>query len=795
MADDAIPHETELIAALAKRDDLDSFGPDRRLVFAAQLMLGFDDVGAFAATSLTDGSGDKKCDVIHVDRDRRLLLIAQGFEAESPGPDQRAKQNKAAGFHQAATWVFRMDVAELPERIRPAVQDARAAVEEGAIDEIQLWFVHNLRESNPVAEEMSAVERAVGAAARDLRGTQIRTRGIEVGRKKLAEWFGATLPRISVTGEVRVPDAKGNCMWLGRGEWQSCTVGISADWLSDQCFQYGALLFTPNIRGFLGVNNSTTNINHGIRETLETEPHNLGAYNRGITAITHAMRLDEMTGELVLTGFAIVDGAQTTGAIANSGVHEAKPIGELRLTVIATASKKIVDGVVRNNNRQNPTQPADFRSADAVQERLRAEFEAMGIRGYTGGRRGSMEDIIQRSSAGDVTTDVVARALTAFHGSPRVACYRSNRIWESDDLYVKVFNDATSAPHALFCWSLVKAIEAYRQTVAALPSPSSAKKRQLAFLDQRGAALLLAAALGDCIDEILDREVHNRLSLSFGDETRTQACVENWSPIVRAVLPHAERFLAPAYGDKGMAGDEKVTDAIKDFRTRIESMMGAGPPEFTAFAARVSTTKAPAIRSAGTTVPYQTGRTGQLAFEAVTGLLFGDLPPAPEPPYVPRSRLMVLNDLRAVAWVLREQRAAFPGIMRDEPPHLGDELLIYVARSAYGRSESGRVVGLARVTTPAEPLDQPVVIGDRQFTTGCDLLVESLAAPWGGVPITDVRHRLKIFPRPDSYGVYLRGHTLIELPGEDAKLLRDLLVPVADGRADHLKVWEDMTRG
>lgn len=793
MADDVIPHETELTAALAKRDDLDPYGPDRRLVFAAQLMLGFDDVSAFAATSLTDGFGDKKCDLIHVDREKRLLLLAQGYEATAPKPGQGASQNKAAGFHQAATWVFRMDIAEVPERIRSAVQDARAAVAEGAIDEIQLWFVHNLRESAPVAEEMRAVEHAVSAAARDLSGTRIPAHGIEVGRARLTQWFAATLPRIAVTDEIRVPNAEGNCLWLGHGDWRSCTVGVSAQWLSDRWFSYDARLLTANIRGFLGVNKSAANINNGIRETLKNEPANLGAFNRGITAITHDMWLDPETGELVLSGFAIVDGAQTTGAIAHCDADGAKSEAELRLTVIATGSKKIVDGVVRNNNRQNPTKPADFRSADAVQERLRTEFEAMGIRGYTGGRRGSIEDIIQRSSAGDVTTETVAGALTAFHGSPRVVLYRSNMIWESDDLYAKVFNDATSAPHALFCWSLVKAIEAHRRHLAELPDRTSAKRRQLAFLDRRGAAPLLAAALGDCIDEILDRDVPNRLYLSFGSETDTEACMDNWAPIIRAVLPLAERWLASAYRDDQLADDEKVTDAIRDFRTRVESMMGAGSPEFTEFAARVRTMQSRVVQSADATVSIQAGHIIGQVFETMTGL-FGELEPVPEAPYVPRSRLMVLNDLRAAAWVLREQRAAFPEIMRDEPPHLGDELLIYVARSAYGRSGSGRVVGLARVTTPTEPLDEPIAIADRRFTTGCDLAIESLTAPWGGVAIADIRHRLQIFPRPDSYGAYLR-HTLIELPSEDAKLLRDLLVPEAGGRADHLTSWEDIAGG
>lgn len=155
--------------------------------------------------------------------------------------------------------------------------------------------------------------------------------------------------------------------------------------------------------------------------------------------------------------------------------------------------------------------------------------------------------------------------------------------------------------------------------------------------------------------------------------------------------------------------------------------------------------------------------------------------------------LLVLGERRAIAWVLREQRMAFPAT-RNPAQTLtpGDDLYLYTTRSAYRNPtrDRGRVIGRALVTSRVIPLDPPVEIAGRTYPVGCDLRIEDLA-PWGvGVELGPMADRLAVFPKPAAWSAYLR-RTLVPLPGTDARTIRDLLRPLAGSRADHLAGYEE----
>jgi hypothetical protein len=67
--------------ALAGRSDLDRYGDNKRLLFGVQLRLDVDDIDGLAAEALTDGADDKSSDLIYVDRDAGIILLAQGYES------------------------------------------------------------------------------------------------------------------------------------------------------------------------------------------------------------------------------------------------------------------------------------------------------------------------------------------------------------------------------------------------------------------------------------------------------------------------------------------------------------------------------------------------------------------------------------------------------------------------------------------------------------------------------------------------------------------------------------------
>ena len=83
------------------REDLATYGDNALLLFVAQLKLGFDDVDAFASNSLTDGSNDKKCDLVAVSTDKQRIVLAQGYMAAKV--KQEAPASKASDLNTVAS--------------------------------------------------------------------------------------------------------------------------------------------------------------------------------------------------------------------------------------------------------------------------------------------------------------------------------------------------------------------------------------------------------------------------------------------------------------------------------------------------------------------------------------------------------------------------------------------------------------------------------------------------------------------------------------------------------------------
>lgn len=159
--------------------------------------------------------------------------------------------------------------------------------------------------------------------------------------------------------------------------------------------------------------------------------------------------------------------------------------------------------------------------------------------------------------------------------------------------------------------------------------------------------------------------------------------------------------------------------------------------------------------------------------------------------------LLILGDRDAIAWVLAEQRMAFPATARAEVDRLaeGDTLLVYATRGAFGNPtrDRGRVIARAVVASPVTVLDEPVVFGERAFPRGCGLRIETLA-PWGsGVELQPLVERLEAFPDARSWSVRLR-RPLLRLPAGDAELLTRALEPLAGDPAEHVDGYRAKAR-
>lgn len=109
-----------------------------------------------------------------------------------------------------------------------------------------------------------------------------------------------------------------------------------------------------------------------------------------------------------------------------------------------------------------------------------------------------------------------------------------------------------------------------------------------------------------------------------------------------------------------------------------------------------------------------------------------------------------------------------------------DLLLLYTTRGCFHNPtrDRGRVIGEARVADTVERLEEPVRFDDREYPTGCALVLDLLAPLGQGIELAPLVPRLAAFPDPKSWSVRMR-RSLVGLDGRDTVLIRRLLAKVA----------------
>jgi hypothetical protein len=291
-----------------------------------------------------------------------------------------------------------------------------------------------------------------------------------------------------------------------------------------------------------------------------------------------------------ISGLAIVNGAQTTGAIG-SVTSDSIEEGRLLARFIKCDDTATVQDIIRYNNRQNPTQASDFRSNDRVQARLVKEFNVLGVVGYNGGRRGGAEDVIRRPGENQLSATVAAQALAAFHDRPDVAYHEKGQIWETDSIYSSVFPDRTTAHHILLVYSLLRAIEQQKLDVNAKAEESRTQddKELASWFSLRGSTFLAVAAMGAASEAVLGVAIPDRYALRFKKSITIPQAVNTWTPVVVAMLALApDQLTDPLSGTGGLRNRQAVDGAIATFRAIIAATKKVNTPIYSAFAEKVT---------------------------------------------------------------------------------------------------------------------------------------------------------------------------------------------------------------
>lgn len=388
--------------AFDSRTDLKKYKENSLPLFALQLRFSIEDIDTVAASSLTGGRDDKKCDLIYVDKNVGYIIVIQAYMAHDLDR-VAAPSNKASDLNTAATWLLNSPIDNLPEGLRSAAGEVRSALKANDIRYVQFWYVHNLPESKNVKSELQMVEKTVNNALK----TQFPNSEIEnvfpleVGQETLNEWYRALEAPILVTDKFDIPISGGYT--ISGSDWKAFVTDIPTQWLRQVFQTHSERLFSANVRGYLGSRKSDSNINNGIKDTAKNDSNHFWVFNNGITALVTEFKESEVDGEqesgspkiLEITGLSIVNGAQTTGAL---GSLDWLPdsMGKVQARFVKCNNIKTIRSIIEYNNRQNVVEASDFRSNDPIQRRLREEFEKIPDTTYYGGRRGGHEDVIRR---------------------------------------------------------------------------------------------------------------------------------------------------------------------------------------------------------------------------------------------------------------------------------------------------------------------------------------------------------------------------------------------------------------
>lgn len=311
------------IADFQGRTDLTSqYGNNSLILYALQLRFEIPDIVSVASDALTDSGNDKKCDLIYVDSDIGVAVIAQGYMRQSPQAGDSAPSNKASDLNTAATWVFAKNPDDAPERIREQVRLLQSAIEDNAISTIYFWYVHNLNEKNNslVKEELSAMQISARTLLKSLfPQSEAEVFALEVGNETIEKWYNSASKQITITDTLYVDTPKVGFELRGN-KWRAYVTAVASKWLKRQYEAYADDLFSGNPRTYLGSGKKKNKINLGIMETIDQQPDNFWTYNNGITALVnnYTVTEDETGKNLSISGITIINGAQTTGAIWSS---------------------------------------------------------------------------------------------------------------------------------------------------------------------------------------------------------------------------------------------------------------------------------------------------------------------------------------------------------------------------------------------------------------------------------------------------------------------------------------------
>ncbi len=144
---------------------------------------------------------------------------------------------------------------------------------------------------------------------------------------------------------------------------------------------------------------------------------------------------------------------------------------------------------------------------------------------------------------------------------------------DSDRLYGEIFNDHTTTEHIIFVYSLQQVISKTKRDLMNKSRDgvvlTEDENNILKFLRMRGALFLLVAALGECIETVLDKPIPSKFSLHFKNKPSLQSCEKYWLDIIDSMFAYCEVLKHPL--ENSLRNNEEINSAIAEFKMRVRA--------------------------------------------------------------------------------------------------------------------------------------------------------------------------------------------------------------------------------
>jgi AIPR protein len=202
------------------------------------------------------------------------------------------------------------------------------------------------------------------------------------------------------------------------------------DLVSMEGIQFGGL-FDYNVRQYLG----RTNVNKDIAKSIAepAEHPNFLLYHNGIAIV--AEKVDtSVQGKVTIENYVVVNGCQSLSVLWENRAKLTSDLRILARIIELDRSSPLMDRITHHSNNQNGIRPRDFQSNNAIQLRLRSEFEEV-FRGRISYQISRGEHV--GAAVEGIDNELAARVLLAFDLERPWNAHETYKLF--DELYSDVF--------------------------------------------------------------------------------------------------------------------------------------------------------------------------------------------------------------------------------------------------------------------------------------------------------------------------------------------------------------------